>query len=196
MIWSYQESASNWNMWRPSKLSQSMHSIYFFFAPHSDDYWQTEFKLTKSTPCSCWQKEMAPELAEDPLWTQLGRAVETPYHFHSHSTKKARRHEHFLWKMEMCRRQQQTREMKHKTNHPMPITFQIFHIFKCPSLLVLTLFSCDFPCSISSFRRAHLLSDCFFTPPTLSTCPERISWEIKIIHQVVAAIHQVVWSCS
>lgn len=46
--------------------------------------------------------------------------------------------------------------MKHKTyHHLMP--------FKCPSFLTLQHFSCNFPCSTLSLRRAHLLSDWFFS---------------------------------
>lgn len=170
MIWSYHESASNWNMWRPPSFPKACTAPISFLLPLASlsplRPLQTNRTQTDQihSLLMLTEREGAPELGEDPLWTQLGRAVGTPYPFHSHPTKRARRHKQFLWKLGMHRRQQQTREMKHKTNHPMPLMFQIFHIFKCPSLLALTLFSWDFPCSVSSFRRAHMLSDCFFIP--------------------------------
>lgn len=192
MIWSYQESASNWSIWRPPSFLKACTASIFFVLPCytvppqitidrngiQTDQIHSLLMLTERGGTGAGRGSFINGTGESSGDSLL---PSQPLHQEDQKTWS----EHFLWKLVMCRRQQQMTAMKHKTyHHLMP--------FKCPSFLTLQHFSCNFPCSIPPLRRAHLLSDWFFFP-TLSTCPEGISWVIKNIR---ATIQQVVWSCS
>lgn len=177
MIWSYQESVDNWNIWRPPSFPKTCTTSIFFCSPllhcpDSDHDREREFKLTKPAPFSCWQKEgTGAEKGSFINVTVESSGDSLPLSLYQEGQKTRR--EHFFWKLVICRRQQQTTETEHKTR---PITTWCLsndHHFLNPVFLKLSILHITTQENSFAFR--------LFFPPTLSTCTEGISWVIKII---------------
>lgn len=118
-----------------------------------------EFKLTKSTPCSCWQRErrhwswqwILYKCNWEEQWRLLTTLTATP----------PRRPEDMKWThpLEAGNVQKAATDYSNEAQDLSPPD-----AFQMPSIsYTSSLFSCNFPCSISSLSRVHLLSDWIFS---------------------------------